>query len=87
MMATRWIETRPETYRAIYSAHKEDLHVFTTYTHCDEPVEMLTEWGFADADCPIIKSHERDGKWVYFIACVTKDDAESSTPLNTERDV
>jgi hypothetical protein len=59
-MSIKWVETVPEVYSAVYSAHFDQLTVFGSYTHCDEPVEMITEWGFVGADYPLLKS-ERHG--------------------------
>lgn len=73
-MSIKWIETSPEAYREVYRAHQHSLIVFGTYTHCDEPEELLTEWGFYCADYAVIKSHKLNGEWKYYLACVTNDD-------------
>jgi len=72
-MSVRWIETTQEAYSVIYIKHGKQFEVFGTYTHCDEPVEMLTEWGFAGADYPLIKSWRRGEEYKFYIASVTKD--------------
>ncbi len=76
-MAVRWVRTTPMIYRGIYAVHKPLLQVFGTFTSQDE---MLTEWGFANADYPLIKSEMRkrnEGgpeEWTYSIALVQKDE-------------
>ena len=73
-MEYKWIETTPEVYRAIYSAHKNDgLVVFESYTEMCVENEcklkaQITAWGFKDADHPIIKSTMSDYDfWTYYL--------------------
>jgi hypothetical protein len=58
---TIWKKTTPEVYFSIYNQHKNDFGVFGTCT-CPEGEPrfgktnpyIYTEWGFKDADEPII---------------------------------
>lgn len=81
-----WRATSAEIYRAIYREHREALVVFGTHTcmrGCEWHTEryILTEWGFKDADYPIIRSIGRgDGdeeQWSYFVFDgVNREDGE-----------
>jgi hypothetical protein len=77
----RWIETTDAIYNSIYNHHKDFLGVFGTITDSDgsspygdgEP-HIMTEWGFNDADFPIIKC-ERKGKIEkHYLAIYIKED-------------
>ena len=79
-----WKETTPEVYAVIRAIHHKDLGVFGTYTDPDgrsyewssgHP-EIMTEWGFRNAENPLIKiiqkkEHESDKEWQceYFLYC------------------
>lgn len=58
---SRWIKTDKHVYGAIYREHKDSLQVFGSFSnptpsHLSMQPQMLTEWGFKDADYPLIKS-------------------------------
>ena len=79
-MEVEWVPTEHAVYAAIYAVHHNDLSVFGTHT-CVDGCEfhygrgyMLTEWGFKDADAPLIRSvcdgDRETGEWSYWIAKV-----------------
>ncbi len=78
----KWIRTTPEAYRAIYVSHRDQLQVFGSFTNCHNNSQfgehhIMTEWGFKDADAPLIKYDERgDGEPVitHWIAQVNTED-------------
>lgn len=88
-METTWIQTEHAVYAAIYAVHSRDFTVFATCSVGDggdgvlhSTGYMLTEWGFKDADAPLIRSiaegdRDEDGTdnrtWTYWIAAVTED--------------
>lgn len=56
-----WVKTDKHVYGSIYREHKEDLMVFSTFSnpepsHLSSQPQMMTEWGFKNADAPMIKS-------------------------------
>lgn len=59
-----WIQTSPEVYSVIYVRHKKELVVHSSFsdptgnghTFSTGKPEMVTEWGFKDADTPLIKA-------------------------------
>ena len=68
--------TSAEVYSVIWARHSHALTVFTAYSAPDgdpygdpSQCEMMTEWGFKDAACPII-GHRKS--WV-------KDSDEATT--------
>jgi len=74
----KWIKTTKEVYWTIYNQHKKDFCVFGTFTNTESShlggPEILTEWGFLEADEPLIKSvgkktdEEKDWAYEYYIA-------------------
>ena len=77
MSEVRWIKTTADVYHVVYNTHSEALVVFGTHTCMDgcyfhgKP-HIMTEWGFKDADYPLIKCEgvgPHDAKvWRYWIA-------------------
>lgn len=56
-----WIKTDKHVYGSIYREHRKNLTVFSSFSnpHPSElqyQPEMLTEWGFKEANRPLIKS-------------------------------
>lgn len=58
-----WIETSNEVYAVVFVRHKRDLTVHASFTDVDgnglpfssgKP-EILTEWGFKNAETPLLK--------------------------------
>lgn len=70
----KWVETTREVYAAIYKEHFPAFGVFGTFSRPEDDWygerQMMTEWGFKDADYPLIKHEERGTPAVhrYFIA-------------------
>lgn len=61
MMDYRKMPTTPEVWGAIMLAHREKLVVFSSFSNPtgdshlgNGRPEMFTEYGFRDADCPLI---------------------------------
>jgi len=87
LVNVRWHPIDRDTYVAVYEQFGNELAVFATHTCMDgcefhaEP-NIMTEWGFPDAPCALIKSHMRGERgtsaerWSYFIAEPLLDDAE-----------
>lgn len=83
-----WIKTDKHVYGAIYREHYEDFSVFGTCTAPEGNPQLgislpyiLTEWGFKNADEPLIKSiatkksfKQKDYDYEYFIALVERDE-------------
>lgn len=68
-----WVLTSREVYRVVYQAHHEALSCHASHTcdgvGCPWHTEScaMTEWGFRNAERPLIKS-EREGEvWRYWI--------------------
>ena len=85
-METHWIPTTDLVYRTIYGKHHAELCVHGSCTEMDDPEfpdspgrfsdvlpYILTEWGFRNADAPLIKSVRRGEEWTYFIALNKND--------------
>ena len=79
-----WVPTDKHVYGAIYREHAKDLTVFASHTcigGCmfDSEPRILTEWGFKDADTPLIKSEcigdrsQDNGRWSFWIASVVQE--------------
>ena len=77
MLDTAWIRTEHAVYAAIYAVHHKDLTVYATHTCSEGGCEfhseshVMTEWGFKDADGPLIRSEGRgpeNRRWDYYIA-------------------
>jgi len=56
-----WIKTDKHVYGAIFREHKDNLTVFSSFSNpypseLQYDPEMLTEWGFKNANRPLIKS-------------------------------
>lgn len=56
--------TSPEVYAVLYARHREDLTVHSSFTAPDGWEggflgEVMTEWGFRDADVPLMGSRQR----------------------------
>ena len=85
-MKVQWIPTDKATFNAVFHTHRQDFGVFSSFTSqgdgdplSAEPCSM-TEWGFKDADVPLIK-YERSGikdnkTTEYWIALITEDSDE-----------
>jgi hypothetical protein len=74
-MSVRWIETTRAVYSTVYEYHNEELKVFGSYTYCEPGrEEMLTEWGFKDADYPLLKSERHGDEWRFWIAGILEDE-------------
>jgi len=79
-----WIKTTENVCVEIRKAHKDELSVFSSFTDVDgngyewssgHP-EILTEWGFKNAEDPLYKvvmkkesSLEKEWKYEYFLYC------------------
>lgn len=73
----KWVQTTRAVYSAIFSEHNQQLAVFGTITNLVEPGEdryghrLMTEWGFRDAEIPLLKIDERGGEpptyWLAFL--------------------
>lgn len=87
-MGVKWVKTDKHVYGAIYREHGGNFQVFGTCTEPDghpnirngKPF-MLTEWGFKNADDPIIKSEaskksvdQKDFDYEFFIAVYINDE-------------
>lgn len=83
----RWIKTDKHVYGAIYREHQKDFMVFGSFSNpspseLSSQPEMLTEWGFKNADHPLIKAvikwehskREETETVNYFIYASTNDD-------------
>lgn len=64
-----WIKTDKHVYGAIYREHHKQLTTFSSFSnphpsHLSSQPQMITEWGFRDANRPLIKAHSQweDGK-------------------------
>lgn len=79
MLEVRWHPIDKGTYSAILSKFGTGLMPFATHTCMDgcefhAETNFMTEWGFRDAPCPLIKSHMRgergtpSERWEYWIA-------------------
>jgi hypothetical protein len=62
-----WVETTIEVYAVIMARHKKDFCVHSSFSDSTgnghhfstgHP-EMITEWGFKDADNPLLKIEQR----------------------------
>ena len=55
-----WVEIPQKLYAEIYNQFEDDLQVFGSCTHLENcsiyDAKILTEWGFRDADRPLIRS-------------------------------
>jgi len=81
-MSIEWIETDKHVCGAIFREHREDFCVFASYTAPEVNHRLgitksyiLTEWGFKDADEPLIKSiatkkslKQKEYDYKYYIA-------------------
>lgn len=94
-MGVEWIETDKHVYGTILRQHQKQCGVFSSVTDKNgifgEPL-VLTEWGFKNADYPIVKAEtrfgdvinvieeidykEREESHTYFIAVITKEVAD-----------
>lgn len=61
----KWEKTTREVYSTIYTTHARSLVPFVTISHPNgdpfgnlDQARMYTEWGFRDADYPIMASNE-----------------------------
>ena len=86
-MSVKWIKTDKHVYGAIYREHRKDMSVFGSCTAPDGDIRLgfenpyiLTEWGFKDADEPVIKSiatkesfDQKDYDYEFFIAVFIND--------------
>jgi hypothetical protein len=74
----KWIETDKHVYGAIYREHCKDLQPFGTISDLSgaygRPL-MMTEWGFKNADFPIMKIEQFKDKeeTKFYLCCVKKD--------------
>lgn len=89
-MPVKWIPTDKHVYGAIYREHHKELQVFGTCTAPEGNPRLgiskpyiMTEWGFRDADEPIIKSearkdsfHQEEYDYKYFIAVYKNPEEE-----------
>ena len=86
-----WKQTDKHVYGAIYREHRLDMSVFGSCT-CPEGDPrlgfnlpyILTEWGFKDADEPIIKVivtkqslEQKEYDYEYFIAIYKQEDEDA----------
>ena len=83
----KWIPTNKHVYGAIYREHYEDFAVFGSMTAPEGDLSLgypnpriVTEWGFKDADEPIIRSagtknslDQKEYDYEYWIASYTKE--------------
>jgi len=79
-----WKKTTAEVYAVIKARHYKDFAVFSSYTDADGngyewstgSPEIMTEWGFKDAEKPLLKiiqkkEHKNDKEYnvEYFLYC------------------
>lgn len=80
-MENVYFEVDKETYRAVYNALSGSLITFATYTDMEGtmPASMgkptiITEWGWAAADHPVIRYEKRGDKERFFLVSVSETD-------------
>lgn len=90
MIEYKWIPTDKHVYGAIFREHRDKFGVFASCTAPEGDPSLgitlpyiLTEWGFKEAGCPIIKSiatkktfEQKEYDYEYFIAIPTGCDCE-----------
>ena len=79
-----WKETSSEVYAVIFANHKKDLKPHASFTDTtgngyhfsSGHPEIMTEWGFENAETPLLKIVQRkeaesDKEWIleFFIFC------------------
>lgn len=80
-LSVTWLPTDKHVYGAIYREHAEQLSVFGTRTEMEgseahDGKYILTEWGFKDADAPLIRSINDNDTWTFWIALVREEREE-----------